>query len=226
MKTKVLLIEDEKTLAEIIAYALNEKGFEVITAYDGETGLKKFHSSQPDVIVTDVMMPWMDGFSLVKQLRESGCRTPVLFLTARSSVEDVVHGFELGGNDYLRKPFAMNELIVRIKALVAKNLPTIAEKKVYEIGLYRFDVEQFTLEKDQVVKKMSHREAEVLLYLCRNQNEVVPIKTLLLNLWGDDNYFNGKSLHVYITKLRNLLSADKSIQIVNFRGIGYKLLLG
>jgi len=225
-KIKLLLVEDEQTLAGIIADTLNERGFEVTLAYDGEAGLKKFHAEHPDVVVTDIMMPCMDGFTLVEHLRKTGSHTPVLFLSARSSADDVVQGFELGGNDYLRKPFAISELIVRIKSLLNRNTgPQTEEQRYREIGSFVFDTEKGTLNRDGEEQELSVREAEVLLYLVRSRGEIVPTQTLLLNIWGDDGYFNSRSLHVFLTKLRNKLASDSRISIVNARGIGYKLLI-
>ena len=179
-------------------------------AYDGEAGLRAFRGSRPDVVVSDVMMPCMDGFTFVGRLRREAPGVPVLFLSARSAAEDVVQGFETGGNDYLRKPFAMSELIVRVRALA---------------GRMRFDAERQRLSCDGVVTELSARESEVLQYLCRNAGEIVPMKTLLVNIWGDDSFFNARSLHVFITRLRHRLVADPSIQLVNVRGVGYKLLM-
>ena len=202
-KIRLLLVEDEQTLAGIIADTLSEKGFEVTVAHDGEAGLRAFRGSRPDVVVSDVMMPCMDGFTFVGRLRREAPGVPVLFLSARSAAEDVVQGFETGGNDYLRKPFAMSELIVRVRALAGRQRLTC----------------------DGVVTELSARESEVLQYLCRNAGEIVPMKTLLVNIWGDDSFFNARSLHVFITRLRHRLAADPSIQLVNVRGVGYKLLM-
>ena len=227
-KIKLLLVEDEQTLAGIVADTLNERGFDVLLAYDGETGLKKYRAEHPDVVVTDIMMPCMDGFTFVEHLRKGGSRTPVLFLSARSSADDVVHGFELGGNDYLRKPFAISELIVRVKALLGRGSSNreAETQRTLDIGSFSFDTEKGILRCGDVAQELSVRESEVLLYLIRNRGEIVPTQTLLLNIWGDDGYFNSRSLHVFITKLRNRLAADPAVSIVNARGIGYKLLVG
>ena len=208
-KIRLLLVEDEQTLAGIIADTLSEKGFEVTVAYDGEAGLRAFRGSRPDVVVSDVMMPCMDGFTFVGRLRREAPGVPVLFLSARSAAEDVVQGFETGGNDYLRKPFAGKA----------------RTERVFELGRMRFDAERQRLSCDGVVTELSARESEVLQYLCRNAGEIVPMKTLLVNIWGDDSFFNARSLHVFITRLRHRLVADPSIQLVNVRGVGYKLLM-
>ncbi|MCI1780201.1 MAG: response regulator transcription factor [Bacteroidales bacterium] len=219
-KARLLLVEDEHTLADIIAYALTEKGFDVYTAYDGKEGMKKFDECNPDIVVTDIMMPGTDGLSLVKELREKGEGIPVLFLSARSSADDVVEGFESGGNDYLRKPFAMNELIARVNSLLDRNRIAGEKTEIFKIGKYDFDHSRCLLSGC----KIAQREADVLYYLCRNPGQTVPSKKILKDLWGDDNYFNAGSLHVYITKLRNMLSDDTTLHIVNIRGYGYKLI--
>ena len=198
-KITVLLVEDEQTLAMIIKDTLEENDFIIHTANDGEEGLSLFFELHPDVLVADVMMPKMDGFEMVRRIRQTDKQTPVLFLTARSAINDVVEGFELGANDYLKKPFGIQELIIRIKALMGKAF-LFTENKVanhFEIGSYLFD---------PVAQTLLHAGTR-------------------LELWGDDSFFNSRSLHVFITKLRHKLSQDEQIRIVNVRGIGYKLIV-
>lgn len=225
----VLLVEDELTLAMIIKDTLEENGFSIHTAADGEEGLRLFFELRPDVLVADVMMPKMDGFEMVRRIRQMDKQTPVLFLTARSAINDVVEGFELGANDYLKKPFGMQELIIRIKALMGKAFLFTEEKVAnqrFEIGSYLFDPVTQTLLQAGATQALSHRESEILKRLCENRNQVVNTKDVLLELWGDDSFFNSRSLHVFITKLRHKLSQDEQIRIVNVRGIGYKLIVG
>ena len=252
----VLLVEDEETLALIIKDTLEGQGFRIRLAKDGEEGLGRFFAEKPDVLVADVMMPRMDGFEMVRRIRRQDKQTPVLFLTARSATNDVVEGFELGGNDYLKKPFGMQELIVRIKALLGRasrypapeNQPPATE---FEIGRYRFNATtqrlsylgsetelshregryRFNATTQRLSylgseTELSHRESEILRRLCENRNEVTPMQDILIDLWGDDTFFNQRSLHVFITKLRHKLSRDERIRIVNVRGIGYKLISG
>ena len=227
----VLLVEDEETLALIIKDTLEGQGFFIRLAKDGEEGLRQFFEEKPDMLVTDVMMPRMDGFEMVHRIRRQDKQTPVLFLTARSATNDVVEGFELGGNDYLKKPFGMQELIVRIKALLGRasrypaseNQPPATE---FEIGRYRFNATTQRLSYLGSETELSHRESEILRRLCENRNEVTPMQDILIDLWGDDTFFNQRSLHVFITKLRHKLSRDERIRIVNVRGIGYKLISG
>ncbi|WP_296124426.1 response regulator transcription factor [uncultured Bacteroides sp.] len=236
-KITVLLVEDEQTLAMIIKDTLEGQNFIIHTAADGEEGLRRFFDLRPDVLVADVMMPRMDGFEMVRRIRQTDKQTPVLFLTARSAINDVVEGFKLGANDYLKKPFGMQELIIRIKALVGKafsfNEAKPKESTVFEIGGYRFNSVTQRLSfagtpaspNVDTEVELSHRESEILKHLCENRNQVVNTQNVLLDLWGDDSFFNSRSLHVFITKLRHKLAKDKRIRIVNIRGIGYKLIV-
>ena len=224
----ILLVEDESTLAIIIKDTLEGQGFRIRLAKDGEEGLQSFFREKPDVMVADVMMPRMDGFEMVRRLRKTDSRTPVLFLTARSAINDVVEGFELGANDYLKKPFGMQELIVRIKALLGRAIRTEdspVRPEVYEIGTYVFTPRTQRLLHNGTETELSHRESEILRRLCEQQDQVVDMRAVLLDLWGDDTFFNQRSLHVFITKLRHKLSKDGRIRIVNVRGIGYKLIV-
>ena len=218
-KITVLLVEDEQTLAMIIKDTLEENDFIIHTANDGEEGLSLFFELHPDVLVA--------GFEMVRRIRQTDKQTPVLFLTARSAINDVVEGFELGANDYLKKPFGIQELIIRIKALMGKAF-LFTENKVanhFEIGSYLFDPVAQTLLHAGTRQELSHRESEILKRLCENRNQVVNTQDVLLELWGDDSFFNSRSLHVFITKLRHKLSQDEQIRIVNVRGIGYKLIV-
>lgn len=227
-KIKVLLVEDEQILAMIIKDTLEVQGFEITIEGNGRTGLERFFSDKPDVLVTDIMMPEMDGFEMVRQVRKLDTRTPVLFLTARSNVNDVVKGFETGANDYLKKPFGMQELIVRIKALAgrmtAQGEPKIVSDKRLSIGHYTLDVIAQRLCYCSENQELSHRETEILRMLVRGNCQIVLTKDILLELWGDDSFWNARSLQVFITKLRHKLAKDPSIRIINVRGIGYKLI--
>ena len=227
----ILLAEDERTLAMIIKDTLDGQGFNVNVAGDGEEALRMYAVSKPDVLVADVMMPRLDGYELVRRIRKTDQQTPVIFLTARSAVNDVVHGFEMGANDYLKKPFGMQELIVRIKALLGRACtvaPQTEQATRFNIGQYLFDavVQRLTHVPTGERVELSYRESEILRRLCLHPSEVVTSRSLLLELWGDDSFFNNKSLHVFITKLRHRLAQDQSLRIVNVRGIGYKLING
>ncbi len=227
----ILLAEDERTLAMIIQDTLDGQGFHVTVADDGEEALRLYAVNKPDVLVADVMMPRMDGFELVRRIRKQDQQTPVIFLTARSAVNDVVHGFEMGANDYLKKPFGMQELIVRIKALLGRACtvaPQPEQVTRFTIGQYLFDavIQRLTHVPTGNRVELSYRESEILRRLCLHPSEVVTSQSLLLELWGDDSFFNNKSLHVFITKLRHRLALDARLRIVNVRGVGYKLISG
>lgn len=223
-KIRVLLVEDEQTLADIVADTLNERDFAVTVAYDGIEAERRFEACRPDVVVTDIMMPGMDGFTFVERLRRRGAGVPVLFLSARSAAADVVRGFETGGNDYLRKPFAMSELVVRLRALAGRSRTVCSGEGVFTLGTLSFDADRRTLSASGTLRELSARESELLLLLSRHRGEVVPTQMILRTIWGDDTFFNARSLHVYITRLRRCLTADPSLQIVNVRGVGYRLL--
>lgn len=231
-KIKVLLVEDEATLAMIIKDTLEIEGFEVATAEDGQAGLTMMPQFVPDVLVADIMMPQMDGFEMVRRIRQHDRHTPVLFLSARSAIDDVVEGFELGADDYLKKPFSMKELVVRLRALVQRaslHQPTNASTptpSLISIGQFSLNPVSQQLSRYGQSEELSNRESEILRLLASRENDVVTTKEILLSLWGDDSPYNAKSLQVFITKLRHRLSKDDSIRILNVRGIGYKLIFG
>ena len=210
-------------LAEILSDTLSDRNFDVHLAYDGIHALEAIKKEPFDVIVSDVMMPNLDGYSLAKKLRNEGCNTPILFLTALSATEDVVKGFETGGNDFLKKPFAIDELIVRVKALAGRAEVMDAQETSYVIGEYEFNPssKELTIRGEQTT--LAAREAAVLVRLCRRRGRVVEASELLKELWGDDSYFNLRSLNVYITRLRNHLKADPTVEIESVRGVGYML---
>lgn len=225
-KIKLLLVEDEQTLADIIADTLSGNGFDVRVAYDGEQGIAACEEFAPEVIVSDIMMPKVDGFSLADRLRRSHSRVPILFLSARSSVDDVVEGFERGASDYLRKPFAMSELIVRLRALAGRaERQQRDDRHSYEIGSYLFDYDKRLLLRGDCRDTLSAREAEVLRMLADPIGQTVAINAILLKAWDDDSFFAARSLHVFITKLRHRFADDGRIRIVNARGVGYKLVV-
>jgi DNA-binding response OmpR family regulator len=222
-KPVVLLVEDEKALSSIIADTLEDEGFSILKTFDGDEGLRLFLNKRPDILIADVMMPKMDGFEMVEKIRKTDKTTPILFLTARSSIEDLVSGFELGANDYLRKPFKMQELIVRVKALLNRAIATKEPEIVFNIGGYVFDSVLQTLAWECETEKLSYLENEILKRFCLNINHIVDNQSLLLDLWNDDSPYNLNSLHGYIHKLRKLLIHENKVKIINERGIGYKL---
>lgn len=224
---RVLLVEDELTLASIVKDALETQGFAVTLATDGAEGLRRYFESRPEILVADVMMPKMSGFELVKAVRQSDPDTPVLFLTAKTSVDDVVTGFNLGANDYLKKPFAIPELVARMNALLQRKPQEPKAAEAFAVGAFRFSPQTARLQNGasggEVV--LPRREADILQRLCARAGEVVPMQNILLDLWGDDDFFNARSLQVLITRLRRRLAADPRVSIVNVRGIGYKLVV-
>ena len=222
-KDKVLLVEDDSTLSFIIEDALMREGFDVVYASNGEDGLKKFKESHPSVVVADVMMPKMSGFEMVKIIRPIAPTVPVLFLTARTAIDDVVKGFELGANDYIRKPFQIIELIVRIKALLSRNRNGGVEDSRLSVGDCSLDFASQMLDvgKDRI--ELTHIEALILDELFRHSNEVVEAKVLMYRIWQNDDYNNLNRLHGFIYKLRKYLSDSISTDLLNVRGIGYKL---
>ena len=222
-KIALLLVEDERILAEILCDTLCGRDFEVTLAYNGEEGYARAQERSFDVIISDIMMPRLDGFSMVKRLRKEGCTSPVLFLTARSSTDDVVKGFEVGGNDFLRKPFAIDELIVRVRALAGRLGQQDDHEAIYHLGRYTFNVGHNLLRCGNEESTLAARETAVLAWLCRHAGQVVEASALLRELWGDDNFFNLRSLNVYISRLRRHLAAEPSVEIVSIRGVGYKL---
>ncbi|WP_240935892.1 response regulator transcription factor [Hymenobacter sp. HDW8] len=208
----------------IVKDSLEVRGFTVRYAADGQEGLELFRQQCPDIVVADVMMPRLDGFSLAEIIRRDNATVPIIFLTARSQPADVVRGFELGGNDYLKKPFSMDELIVRIKARLSAAPPAAAPPSVLTIGQYQFDHPKQRLLLGTREEVLTHREAELLKCLYDQRNQVLERATVLQELWGNDSFFNGRSLDVFITRLRRYLKDDPQVQIVNVRGIGYKLI--
>ncbi|KQS27826.1 response regulator transcription factor [Dyadobacter sp. Leaf189] len=223
--SKVLLIEDEAALGMIVKDSLIYRGFTVFYAESGSAGLLLFAEHRPDIIVADVMMPDMDGFTMAEHICRQDRDIPIIFLTARSQTSDVVRGFELGGNDYLKKPFSLDELVVRIQALLRPRNAAKEHDAHFNIGRYTFYPARQRLSIDGHDIALSHREAELLRRLYQLRNQVLKKNVVLLELWGDDSFFNGRSLDVFITRLRRYLKEDPQIQIVNIRGIGYKLIV-
>ncbi len=222
--TKILLAEDEAALGMIIQESLESRGFEVVFCKDGHEASLAYEAESPDIMVLDVMMPKLDGFSLVKQVRKKDQFIPIIFLTAKSRTEDVVEGFGYGANDYLKKPFSMEELIVRIHALLNRKAQRNSNEEE-ELGEYIFDCQKQILVYKPTGKeeRLTHREAQLLDALIKNANELTDRQEILNSLWGNDDFFNARSMDVFISKLRKKLAQDESIQIINVRGYGYKL---
>ena len=222
-KIKLILAEDEIALGQIIKESLETRDFDVILCENGVKAFEKYKSEQPEILVLDVMMPKKDGFTLAKEIRAIDKRIPIIFLTAKSQTENVVEGFSIGGNDYLKKPFSMEELIVRIHNLLNR---TQVQKTadILNIGEYQFNFPKQLLHyKEEAPLQLTHREAHLLFHLIKNQNKVLDRSLILNKLWGTDDFFSGRSMDVFISKLRKKLNKDDSIQIINVRGFGYKL---
>ena len=220
---KIVLAEDEAALGQIIKESLETRDFEVILCQDGEKAFKAYKSESPEIMVLDVMMPKKDGFTLAKELREIDDTIPIIFLTAKSQTQDVVEGFTVGGNDYLKKPFSMEELIVRIHNLINRTkLQKTAD--ILEIGDYSFDFpKQLLTYRTEDTVQLTHREAHLLFHLIKNKNSVLDRSLILNKLWGTDDFFSARSMDVFVSKLRKKLKQDDRIQILNVRGFGYKL---
>ncbi len=225
MGNKILFVEDEEDLTLIVADTLRRKGYDVITAYDGIDGLTKFKSEGADIIVADVMMPKMDGFSMGKQIRRLSSTVPLLFLTAKSTIDDLEQGFEIEANDYLKKPFELRELIVRIKGLLKRYGDSRTEDIRFVIGAYTFNMTTQTLTFGDKETELSHFEAKILERLATNIGKTVDASELMIAVWQRDEPSNRNSLHGYIHKLRRALRFDSSISIINQRGFGYMLTL-
>ena len=223
MSNKILIVEDEEDLTLIVADTLREHGYDVITAVDGIAGIGKFKSEGADIVVADVMMPKMDGFTMAKMIRKLSPTVPLLFLTAKSSIDDVEQGFEIGANDYLKKPFELRELIVRIKALLRRYGENRNDDIRFAIGSYIFNVTTQTLSLGDNETELSHFEAKILERLASNIGKTVDASELMIAVWQRDEPSNRNSLHGYIHKLRRVLRHDPTISIINQRGFGYML---
>lgn len=223
-KTTILLAEDEPALGMIIKESLETRMFNVLLCENGEKAYEVYQRESPQLLVLDVMMPKKDGFTLAKEIRLLDDEIPIIFLTSKSQTQDVVEGFTIGGNDYLKKPFSIEELIVRINNLLHRNqIQKTAE--VLKIGDYTFNFPKQTLQfNEESLIKLTHREAHLLFHLVQNKNQVLDRSLILNKLWGNDDFFNARSMDVFITKLRKKLIQDDTIQILNVRGFGYKLI--
>jgi len=221
----LLLIEDETDLGLIIADNLRAAEYEVSHYADGEKGLEAFFRNKPEIVILDVMLPGIDGFVIAKKIREADTETPILFLTARTQTADVVNAFELGANDYLRKPFSLEELKVRINALVQRNLWQ-SQKRFIHIGDYVMDsMRQILKYKENKEMNLSFRECELIKILYENKNKVVHRQEMIHAVWPNDRFFTGRSLDVFISRIRTYLQHDHRITIVNIRAIGYKMII-
>jgi len=218
----ILLAEDEPALGQIIKESLETRNFEVLLCNNGEKAYKTYKAELPKLLVLDVMMPKKDGFTLAKEIRAIDDTIPIIFLTAKSQTQDVVEGFSVGGDDYLKKPFSMEELIVRINNLLQRKA-TQETSNILQIGKFKFDFPKQQLHLGSDTQQLTHRESHLLFHLIKNKNQVLDRSLILNKLWGNDDFFSARSMDVFITKLRKKLKQDEDIQIINVRGYGYKL---
>lgn len=225
-KHKILLVEDDLNLGFLIQENLEMQGFEVKLCRDGEAGLVVYQEENFDLCLLDVMLPKKDGFALATEIREHSQQIPIIFLTAKSLKEDRIEGFKLGGDDYITKPFSLEELVLRIHAVLKRSAGVVdAATNRHEIGKYIFDYESQILRHGEKQHKLTAKEAELLKLFCVHRNEVLDRQATLKQIWGEDNYFNGRSMDVFISKLRKYLGEDRNIEIKNIHGKGFKLIV-
>jgi len=227
-QTKVLYVADELFLGKIVKESLESRGFEVIMEADGAKATEQFKKTKPDICVLDIMLPNKDGFAIADEIRELNEEVPIIFLTAKTQTADVVKGFSIGGNDYIRKPFSMEELIVRIQNLL-RNKSEGSQKitgGTAILGKFSFQLNRQlpSIGKDE--RKLSFRESELLKLLYENRSIIIDRKDILNLLWGNDSFFNSRNLDVYITKLRSYLREDPSLEIITIKGVGYRFVTG
>lgn len=223
-KATLLLVEDDMNLGFVVQDNLKMSGYKVVLATDGKQGLKQFNEGKFDMCLLDVMLPHKDGFSLAEDIRKANAEIPIIFLTAKSMTEDKIKGFRSGGDDYITKPFSTEELLLRIEAILKRSKPgRSVQKDHFAIGNYSFDASNYTLKLGGTEQRLTKKESEILKLLCAHINEVLPRELVLNMIWGDDNYFNGRSLDVFLSKIRKYLKDDPSVSITNVHGVGFRL---
>ncbi len=229
MKVKILYIEDEPNLGKIVKEYLEQQGFDVLLEKDGAKVINAFHSYKPQLCILDVMLPNVDGFTLGEIIRSMEPLLPIIYLTAKSQTQDLLKGFDSGGTDYIKKPFSLEELLARINnqlALVENHVKTQEEKaEEIQIGKFVFHPDLYQLSLGNNTISLSHREAQLLKLFCIHQNKLLERKKLLITVWGDDSFFNSRTLDVYIRKLREYFAADDGIRIITLKGKGYHFLV-
>lgn len=225
-KEKILLVEDDKVMAFLLEQNLKAEGYLVKSCYDGESALMNFRQKKYDLCLVDVMLPKMDGFSLAKIIKKENEKIPLVFLTARNMVPDKIKGFKTGADDYVVKPFDIHELLFRIKAILRRtNGEVIVQNKEKKLGGYKFNPLTRELSKDGTILKLSAKEADLLNLFIDNKNQMLPRQIILQKVWGDDNFFNSKSLDVYLTRIRKIFSDDPELELVNIHGTGYRFVV-
>jgi DNA-binding response OmpR family regulator len=223
-KSKVLLAEDDLSLGYVIKDNLAVAGYDVVLCADGQAAIDKFNKESFDICLLDVMMPNKDGFAVAKKIRQQTDLIPILLITARSLEEDRIHGFECGADDYIVKPFSMQELLLRIDVFLRRTKKMYSEKTLhFQIGKMKFSFNDLRLTVDGTNHNMTQKEAELLLFLCEHPNRILKREEVLLNVWGKDDYFLGRSMDVFITKLRKYFKADETVHIETIHGMGFRL---
>ena len=223
---KILLCEDDENLGMLLREYLQAKGYSTVLCPDGEQGFKEFTKNKYDIAVLDVMMPKKDGFTLAQDIRQANADLPIIFLTAKTLKEDILEGFKIGADDYITKPFSMGELVFRVEAILRRvRGKKTKESTLYHIGKFVFDTQKQLLTIGDQQTKLTTKENELLALLCSHANEILQRDFALKTIWIDDNYFNARSMDVYITKLRKHLKDDDQIEIINIHGKGYKLIV-
>lgn len=225
-KLKILLCEDDENLGMLLREYLQAKGYQAVLCQDGEVGYREFAKGKFDIAVLDVMMPKKDGFTLAQEIRQANTEIPIIFLTARDLKDDILEGFKIGADDYITKPFSMEELVLRIEAILRRvHGKKAKDATVFRIGRFVFDAQKQLLTIGEKQTKLTTKENELLALLCAHSNEILQRDFALKTIWIDDNYFNARSMDVYITKLRKHLKDDDQIEIINIHGKGYKLIV-
>jgi DNA-binding response OmpR family regulator len=222
IKVNILYVEDEPFLGRIVKESLESRDFEVHMVNDGKDAVDVFKKVHPQICVLDIMLPNKDGYTIASGIRSLDASVPIIFVTAKTQIDDVIKGFEIGGNDYLRKPFSMEELIVRVNNLLKLSRKEGVTTQHISVGHFEFHPNRYELKLGDKLRKLSHREAMLLTVLAENKNIIAQRKDILLRVWGDDSFFNSRNLDVYITKLREYLREDPQVQIVTIKGVGYR----
>ncbi len=224
-KAKILYVEDDETLSFVTKDNLEIHGYEVIHCLDGETAIEAFFQNDVDLCILDVMLPKMDGFAVAEKIRATDPNIPILFLTAKSLKDDRIHGLKIGADDYITKPFSIEELILKIEVFLRRKFVSVSANDQYKLGKYVFDYRNLILSIDGNERSLTQKEADLLKMLLDHKNNVVKRSVILEKLWGEDDYFLGRSMDVFISRLRKYLSADSSIKVDNIHGVGFKLVV-
>ena len=221
---KILLVEDDPSLGYVIKDNLEVNYFDVTWCKDGQEGLVSFQRKSFDLCILDVMLPKKDGFTLAESIRKRNDRIPILFLTAKSMQQDKIQGFRTGADDYITKPFSIEELLMRIRVFLKwSQIPISEEPQVFQVGNYSFDFDHLSLARNGEEKVLTQKEADILKLFCQNRGEILKREEILVKIWGEDDYFLGRSMDVFISKLRKYLKGDERIEIINYHGVGFKL---